>query len=133
MQATGPSCFSNYLSQSGTGCFFKRFSTCKKTSPYSLRTFYLCLASQEDSLRHRSDEFNFRVCSELYLGNTREWYKGDPRVCSVCLLHALNTVAVWHYLEKKICAVCPSISDAEYIRSVLRQKVYGLIKFNITR
>lgn len=67
------------------------------------------------------------------LETPEKWYKGDPRVCSVCLLHALNTVAVWHYLEKKICAVCPSISDAEYIRSVLRQKVYGLIKFNITR
>lgn len=58
MQATGPnSCFNNAFLKSGMGFLLGRFSACKKTSsPYLLRNFYLCLAHQKYSFRHRSDD-----------------------------------------------------------------------------
>lgn len=57
-----------------------------------------------------------------------KWYKGDPRLCSLCILYALNTAVDWHYREGKMCIMCPGISGAECVWSVLGQKVCGLIK-----
>lgn len=134
MQANGPkSCFNNPFLKSGSGFVLCRFSARKKnSSPYLLRTFCLCLTHQKGSFRHRSDDHKSLFSKSVWnyiLEMLRKWYKFDPRLCFLCILYALNTVVVWHYLEKKkIGIVCPSISDAESIWSVLRQKAYGLIK-----
>lgn len=52
------------------------------------------------------DQTTTRVCFQSLFGIIswkcqRKWYKGDPRLCSLCILYALNTVVAWHYLEDK--------------------------------
>lgn len=114
------------------GFLLSRFSARKKISSlYLLRNFYLCLAHQKYSLRHRLDDHEslFSKSVQNYILEMPEkWCKGDPRLCSLCILYALNTTVDWHYWEGKIRIICPSISDAECVWSVLGQKVCGLIK-----